>query len=535
MTQFRIDIETSAGVKQGDGPILSAIQWDSTPRLRRAGKFKFTMPAADPRAAQVVAKRVARCYALINGSMTAVGAGIIDKIRITIGRKGEATLEVEGDDLLRELTYRHVGQLHITTTAAPADIMAFAPAGWSVTNSDGSTPATSATAIDHTFEGESVLAALGRLAEITGENFRLGAGRVVVWLKTDQTASGKRAISGGDPVSLETNTDVCIITDLQEEQDTFDLASRIYPYGAGDGDARYTLSGTAWAAPAGYTLDAVNNYIKRNQTETDYGQIERYVSFKDIKAADALALQAYAWLVRYGAVYKSYRLTVTKLDAVIYPGQTILVVYKKVVDGYVAVSISASLVVLEPTTRIDARGVRTVAMQVATVDRYPEDDISAITGSMGQSESSYTHPQRLDSDLLDAAPAPGAHAASHGAGQADAVTLAVSQISDLMDVTGSEKTISGGVISTGGKQIEYHDVDTEGDAASDDLDTINGGAIGDLLVIKPANSSRTVVAKDASGNLQLAGDFSMDNGLDTMVLLCVGSNWVELSRSDNGA
>ena len=56
----------------------------------------------------------------------------------------------------------------------------------------------------------------------------------------------------------------------------------------------------------------------------------------------------------------------------------------------------------------------------------------------------------------------------------------------------------------------YHDVDTQAGAASDDLDTINGGNIGSFLVLRPENAARTVVLKDGTGNLVLAGDFTMD-------------------------
>lgn len=97
-----------------------------------------------------------------------------------------------------------------------------------------------------------------------------------------------------------------------------------------------------------------------------------------------------------------------------------------------------------------------------------------------------------------------------------------------------ELTIATGAVTvTGG----YHTIDTESDAASDDLDTINGGADGQLLVVQAENSTRTVVAKDGTGNLQLAGDFSLDNTQDSLTLLYSAalSAWVEISRSDNGA
>lgn len=78
-------------------------------------------------------------------------------------------------------------------------------------------------------------------------------------------------------------------------------------------------------------------------------------------------------------------------------------------------------------------------------------------------------------------------------------------------------------------------VDTESAAASDDLDTINGGVDGAVIHVKAANAARTVVAKDGTGNLILAGDFSLDNTDDVLTLMSDGTNWREVSRSDNGA
>lgn len=97
-----------------------------------------------------------------------------------------------------------------------------------------------------------------------------------------------------------------------------------------------------------------------------------------------------------------------------------------------------------------------------------------------------------------------------------------------------ELTIATGAITATGT---YHTVDTEGNAASDDLDTISGGTDGRILIIRPASTARTVVAKDATGNLQLAGDFTMDNDRDMLTLIYDGtlSAWIEVSRSDNGA
>lgn len=95
----------------------------------------------------------------------------------------------------------------------------------------------------------------------------------------------------------------------------------------------------------------------------------------------------------------------------------------------------------------------------------------------------------------------------------------------------SQITISSGAVTI---TQSYHNIDTEADASTDDLDTINGGVEGDRLVVVAHNSGRTVVMKDGTGNLQLNGDFSLTSTQDTMELIFNGTNWLELSRSDNG-
>ncbi len=98
---------------------------------------------------------------------------------------------------------------------------------------------------------------------------------------------------------------------------------------------------------------------------------------------------------------------------------------------------------------------------------------------------------------------------------------------------GVEKTIATGVITA---TESWHTVDTEGDAGTDDLATINGGVTGAILVLTAANSTRDVVVKDSTGNLKLNGDMTLTHANDSITLLCTtGSEWVEIARSDNTA
>jgi hypothetical protein len=95
----------------------------------------------------------------------------------------------------------------------------------------------------------------------------------------------------------------------------------------------------------------------------------------------------------------------------------------------------------------------------------------------------------------------------------------------------SSVTIASGVITVTGANAF---IDTEGSASTDDLETINGGSSGDILICTAKSGSRTVVLKDGGGNLKLAGDFSLDTINDKIVLIKNSSgNWCELSRSNN--
>ena len=63
----------------------------------------------------------------------------------------------------------------------------------------------------------------------------------------------------------------------------------------------------------------------------------------------------------------------------------------------------------------------------------------------------------------------------------------------------AELTISAGAITA---TQTFHRVDTEADAAADDLDTINGGSDGRILVLRAENGGRSVVIKHNTGNIQ---------------------------------
>lgn len=95
-----------------------------------------------------------------------------------------------------------------------------------------------------------------------------------------------------------------------------------------------------------------------------------------------------------------------------------------------------------------------------------------------------------------------------------------------------ELTISSGAITPTGA---FHTVDTQSDAASDDLDTINGGTDGERIYLRAAHTDRTVVIKDGTGNIETADgqDISLVNTEKVVTLLYDGTltKWVVQAAS----
>lgn len=103
--------------------------------------------------------------------------------------------------------------------------------------------------------------------------------------------------------------------------------------------------------------------------------------------------------------------------------------------------------------------------------------------------------------------------------------------------SGPELTIASGVITPTNTRTRFS-VDTEGDAATDDLDTITATFDGHMICLRAQSVSRTVVLKDGTGNLELGGDITLDNSRDRVWLMYESafSAWVQaFPAQDNAA
>ena len=102
---------------------------------------------------------------------------------------------------------------------------------------------------------------------------------------------------------------------------------------------------------------------------------------------------------------------------------------------------------------------------------------------------------------------------------------------NLFAEAGAELTIAAGVVTIASTYDTFYDIDTQGDASEDDLDTINGGETGEIIVIRAEDAARTVIVKHGAGNILLGGDqdLTLVDQSQLLMLMYDGSNWVELS------
>lgn len=96
-------------------------------------------------------------------------------------------------------------------------------------------------------------------------------------------------------------------------------------------------------------------------------------------------------------------------------------------------------------------------------------------------------------------------------------------------VDATELTIASGIITVTGN---YHKIDTEGSASSDDVDTITAGtnvSAGFILHLRVESAARTVVLKTGTGgsdNLDIGDtDITLDESFKTFSLVYDGTNW----------
>ncbi len=439
--RFWIEISSATGTRTGR--VDNALYWRHTARLDRAGTFEFAIPAADAKSTLIVNQQRVFCYGLVNGVITEIGAGIVERIVTKQSGSSPAVTVVSGDDILRELAIHRViagggVALEYSNLATVPDALVDLavtptfPANWTL---GGAT--TTASNVYARFWNESILHGLGRVAAVTGEHFRYDSGRTLTWLGPSSTftAAGILATTNADPEAMQGEAGVCLITEIAEELDSYDLVTRLHLYGSGSGEARLSLlaaetwpvgfvdgttgtrvmtysSNIATATIGGDTwkCDRSASYLENTTARTTYGYLVRMATLNDVAplsnttadladAADFLLQAGYNALRTRTAAQRSYRLALAGLSAILQVGETLAVQARAITENdsgtkrtYINIERS-DLIVLETDTQIDERGVQTVGVLVATSDRWPETDDGALLDGMNESQVSRVLPQ----------------------------------------------------------------------------------------------------------------------------------------------
>jgi hypothetical protein len=99
------------------------------------------------------------------------------------------------------------------------------------------------------------------------------------------------------------------------------------------------------------------------------------------------------------------------------------------------------------------------------------------------------------------------------------------------------RTVEAGAITLPATELcRVIQVDTEGGASTDDLDTISGGVDGEIYVIQgpQATSARDVTLKTGTGNLDLyGGDFRINSTTSRITIQKVGGKFIEIGRTSD--
>lgn len=422
---FWVDITDASENKLGPGPLTTGIKWRYTQRLSRAGEWSLEVPANDPRLDFATLKRNLNCYALLGPTKTWMGGGALEKKVMSLRGTSTPTMVLSGNDVLYELARNTVNlKLDFNSgflgNAMYGQIMAGAPSGWGYLVS-GTTPDLTARFVD-----ESILNALTTITNKTGQMFRFRQSgftplskQVYIFSATEST--GILATNMADPIAIERNRNACMIVDIDRQEDAFSLVNKAIPYGAGTGQARLTIyAATQW--PDGtvsnhpytttdrmghthtFTCDQTYNWVSDVESRTAYGLYEGQIQYKEIgpvtnepndisAAANVLLAATVQYLLDSSIPQEHYTLNVAGLRSPVYPGQKIHVVARQTRDGKTPININQDLIIQEVVTEIDAAGVRTVSLTVATTREFAKSDAQVLVNEIQKSLAYQAHPQ----------------------------------------------------------------------------------------------------------------------------------------------
>lgn len=420
MTDWYIDLYSSAGVKNQTGPIVSASSWTQTSRMDRAGEFSFQMSGRDPMAPSVSTLSIVRCFARTRKSdntieWSEIGSGIVQRVEYQALSSGEINVIVSGTDMLSEFNYISMGNqyytpnspsfqlLHNIQTNIQSTVNANdASKSWTFFNT------TSTQQLAGRWSFESALQACIRLTELAQTHFVVSGFRVLTWIDTlvnSFPSNGIRAISSQTDLAAQTIS----IQSVSRAFDYSEIITRVAAFGSGNSDSRLSLLNTSLSPASPYAFETVGSYrvLKNSTAETTYGKRTRVVQFSNISpgentgagitaSADTLYYAALAYLKKYESPAEFYEIDVAGAlirgdgNLLLAPLQQLLVIYK---DASQNIDIHEMLNILEVTHTLSDDGNVTSKILVSSVDRAPQTGTESIVEMISAGASYQSAPQ----------------------------------------------------------------------------------------------------------------------------------------------
>jgi len=438
VTNVQVEIFNGSDVSQGtiDGDKL--LSFKTKAMLSGIGKGEFVVALDDTESTALVTRNAIAVLSLdttrISGII--VQAFIIQEIKQDILASGRAVLRVSGADMLYEWTYTNLGYTVIDDGAGGEIsnivdniVTNFDPGiggGWGHTNFHFSAGQGDGY---HVPSAETAWQAISQLGGARGIYYSLGLNdasysgvgipdrRIIEW--------GSFQVTNSPPPASVFDTMILMLAPSATGErpildGTFriinepsEVVTRVYVYGAGQGNDRFTLADKTDADPTGFTTTAADSLIVNTTLEavSDQPQITRVTHFSSIKpedisdatmratAANQLLQAGVSYLTERDGSNKVYYQMDTLPDGRHIPGQLVTLTYTRTspwdsagaeIDTDI-ISISDTFLLLEYSTTMDSNNNWVATVLLGDVPELPEQGDSMTAKRIVKLEETLRH------------------------------------------------------------------------------------------------------------------------------------------------
>ena len=345
--KFRIDVFTATGsAPTGDGPITEVLGVSVSERLNQVGEVSFTIPASVASQRGLARGNKYRIYHTTLGYI-----GEFKHIESSIDASAE-TITIRAYDSLINLAERVAGFRRNYSNLDFSEVAGalFATSlGWTVSYEGGTAFADK---ITYSVEGENYLRMADYLRKYIRGWFRREGDTAIRFGRFSSTTPVVTFVAP-PLVGIDLPSDQAIITQIARTRAGGEIANRLYPVGAGLGQAKLDLRFSNRTTASGFaypiqsttisTSVSVGYYIEDTASIAQYGAVERVVAWNEIRpitnsaadlqnAGNALYDIASAYLQKYRNEIDAYTLTAVEVPNTLRVGDLVRVQYSGVAE-----------------------------------------------------------------------------------------------------------------------------------------------------------------------------------------------------------